>query len=97
MESIHARNFKFATTKSLWKNVYHQKVCDIRIANIREFNYKLINNIIPSGYWLSKWKRDISEKCAICNQLETTQHMLFDCVRALGVCGTGCLLHLIVI
>ena len=30
---------------------------------------------------LSKWKRDISEKCEVCGITETTQHMFYTCNR----------------
>ena len=48
---------------------------------LKEFNYKLLNIILPCGYWLNKWKKSIGEKCEFCNETETIQHMLYSCPR----------------
>ena len=81
MESIHARNFKFENTKSAWQNIYKQKICDINIVRIKEFNFKLINNILPCGKILNKWQTNVSAKCEYCSQIETIQHMIYECER----------------
>ena len=81
METIYSREFKFENVKSIWKNVYSQKVKLIKIIKISEFNFKLLHNIVPCGKVISKWQHDISSRCEVCNEIETAQHMLYNCTR----------------
>ena len=60
---------------------YKQKIVDIKIVKLKEFNFKLLHNIVPCGKTVSKWNKNISEWCAICGECETTKHMLFECKR----------------
>ena len=81
METIYSREFKFENVKSIWKNVYSQKVKWMKIIKISEFNFKLLHNIVPCGKVISKWQQDISSRCEICKEIETVQHMLYNCNR----------------
>ena len=81
MESIYSREFGIHNTREIWKNVYRQKLKEIKEVKLKEFNFKLLHNIVPCGKILSKWKANILEKCDACNEIETTKHMLFDCLR----------------
>ena len=80
MESIYSNEFSFDNNFTIWNNIYDQKIEEIPIPKISEFNYKIMHNIVPCGMYLSKWK-NISAKCDVCNEFETTKHMLYDCVR----------------
>ena len=51
------------------------------IKKFAEFNFKLLHNIVPSGYILSKWNNSVCMKCAFCDDIETTEHMLYSCKR----------------
>jgi hypothetical protein len=55
------------------------KVWQISIKKIAEFNYKLLHRIITCRHTVSKWKRDITPNCIYCDHIETVKHMLFDC------------------
>ena len=81
MESIYSREFNFQNQTALWQSIYKQKLCDLKIKNLEEFNYKLLNNIVPCGYVINKWKANIPKYCDVCGELETTKHMLYDCDR----------------
>ena len=48
---------------------------------LAEFNFKILHNIVPSGYVISKWEKSVSPKCLFCGINETTEHMLFSCER----------------
>ena len=85
MESIYANNFGFENNKQLWQNIYKQKLNDICLPKIREFNLKLLHNILPCGYILNKWKENVNSYCSVCNSIETVQHMLFDCERIIEI------------
>ena len=80
MEPVYANHFNFDNRKSIWENIYKQQIIDIEIPKLREFNYKLIHNIVPCGQTLAKWK-NIDSTCQFCRELESIKHMLFDCPR----------------
>ena len=69
MQSIYSREFNFQNQATLWKSIYKQKICDLKIINLEEFNYKLLNNIVPCGYVINKWKANISKYCDVCGEL----------------------------
>ena len=81
METIYSRNFRFANNKYTWETIYQQKLADIDIIKVKEFNFKILQNILPCGKVLSKWKTSISSKCSHCSELETVSHMLYECTR----------------
>jgi hypothetical protein len=37
---------------------------------------------VPCGKSLAKWNKSINEQCLFCNQLETTEHLIYDCERS---------------
>ena len=39
----------------------------------------MLHNILPCGKVLAKWKNNCTEKCLDCDEIETTEHMLFGC------------------
>ena len=53
----------------------------LKVPKLCEFNYKILHNILPCGKILSKWQKDISNKCQVCNKLESAKHMLYECQR----------------
>ena len=80
-ESITAKTLKFDGGDKIWNSIYDQKICKAKISKLKEFNYKLLQNIVPNGRILSKWIRNISDKCEVCGDTETTKHMVYDCPR----------------
>ena len=81
MESIWSRVFKFNNSKFVWNKIYQQKIIELDIAKVSEFNFKVLHNILPCGKVLSKWLKNCTENCLDCGQIETTEHMLFGCQR----------------
>ena len=78
MESIYSRRFNIHGS-SIWQNIYSQKVKCILIPKLAEFNFKILHNILPNGYILNKWNSKVSRFCELCNEIETTEHMLYEC------------------
>ena len=64
-----------------WKQIYKRKIANVVCKRLSEFNYKLIHNLIYTGYIPSKWKVSISNKCVVCGETDTVKHPLFDCKR----------------
>ncbi len=64
-----------------WSTIYKSKIWDINDRKLAEFNYKVICNIIYTRSKLSKWNKQLSDKCVFCEQIQDTKHLLFDCPR----------------
>ena len=79
MESVHARMFNFNNSKNTWYSIYTQKIKTMKIPKVKEFNYKIISNIVACGNIISKWNCHVSKYCTLCNDIETTCHLLFEC------------------
>ena len=77
-QSILARDFDI--TGSIWQTIYDNKVKHILDRDIAEFNYKILNNLICTNYYLSKWKVGQTKYCKICtNEVEYTKHLIYNC------------------
>lgn len=85
METVYSAEFKFENHRHVWNNIYMQKIIDIRLPKVREFDYKILHNIVASGYMLYKWKKIDDDKCQYCQNIETMKHMLYECPRILEI------------
>ena len=73
--------FNFENSIKIWNSIYCQKMVCLDDNKLEEFNFKLLHNILPCGYILSKWNINVSDLCEVCNEVETARHMLYDCAR----------------
>ena len=64
-----------------WKNIYLRKIKNIPCKKISEFNYKILHNLLVTGYILSKWNKNIPPECLSCGAIDTPEHLLFQCNR----------------
>ena len=62
-----------------WKVVYKQKVKSVKYVKLAEFNYKVLNNIVPCGKIVSHWDESISKYCCRCNVVQDCKHLLYTC------------------
>ena len=85
MEDFYSNEFKIENRQATWKNIYLQKLINIRIGKLRDFNFKVLHGILPCGYLLSKWHSEIRKSCNICGQIETIKHMLFECTTVKAI------------
>ena len=81
METIYSREFQFDNNVGVWNSIYSQKLMYVEAPKLAEFNFKIFHNIVPNGYVLSKWNKNVSSACSVCNSVETTKHMLYECQR----------------
>ena len=49
---------------------------------LSEHNYKIITNILPCGYIVSKWDKSVSDNCVLCKEKHDLVHLLFTCAFA---------------
>ncbi len=81
MELIWSRKFNFINDGSSWENIYKEKIVKEKYKKFAEFNFKLLHNILPCGNIVSKWNRNVNKLCAYCNDVETVEHIYYDCAR----------------
>ncbi len=63
-----------------WKTLYENKITDQFELKFAELNYKIYNNIIPTGKNLHKWKKISDSKCIYCGvENHDVKHLLFTC------------------
>lgn len=66
--------------KNLWSTIFKLPFKTVRETKIQSFQYKIINRIFPCNYYVSKFKKDISDKCEVCNDyVDTLEHYFFYC------------------
>ncbi len=85
MEHKWCNEFHIERYQSTWKDIYLRKIISNPIQKLREFNYKLINNIVICGKTVSLWNPNVSSLCEFCNEMNTVRHMLFECKRVQSV------------
>ena len=64
-----------------WKNVLQYKLKDIKQNKIRQFNFKLLHNILPFKINLCRWKLATDTACMFCDAEETFNHIMLHCVH----------------
>jgi hypothetical protein len=69
----------FKIERSQWENIYRCGISLIHEKVIAEFNYKLLNDLLNSNLSVSKWNKQMSPKCEICNCDDDIKHLLFEC------------------
>ena len=79
--SIYENKWKnaFKIEKSQWENIYNCKISLMHEKVIAEFNYKLLNGLLNCNLSVSKWNKQISPKCELCNCDDDIKHLLFKC------------------
>ena len=78
LETILGRPLAMLEIESMCQN----KIVKITEQKLREFNYKVIHNILPCGALLSKWCKDRPKDCDICSLKEDVHHLLWECQLA---------------
>ena len=68
---------KFNSTFN-WKNIY-SSLNSINDNRYKQFRYKLVNNIIPTGENLFRWKIKHNNNCTVCNTVDNLEHFFLTC------------------
>ncbi len=64
-------------------NAFKKQLCSRIEIKLKEFNYKVMYNILPCNANLQKWRIKNSDVCDLCEDKHTIEHLLFECHRAL--------------
>ncbi len=78
MESEWEKAFEYQIN---WNSVYQNQVWQIKERKLGEFNYKLLCNILYTKDRISKFNKEVDNKCKFCNQIQNVKHLLYDCPR----------------
>ena len=77
----HAWERDFGIPQSAWPSIYMHRVWKLVDRKLSEFNYKILCNILSNRALVSKWNKDMDNKCPFCDEIQNTKHMLFNCPR----------------
>ena len=61
------------------RNCYKVKLLLEKEIKLREFNFKLLNGILPCNVNLVRWKIKTDCACDVCGERQSIQHLLYDC------------------
>ena len=78
-------NLECLEFQDTWHRIYNIKVRKMPVKKLAEFNYKILSGILPCGFTLSKWKKDIPSNCIVCHVKEDLKHMLYDCKKVCDI------------
>ena len=76
-----------------WNPVLQFKMKSIKHNKIRQFNFKLIQNILPFKVNLYRWRIETDTLCMFCEEEETVKHIMLQCSCVLNFWTKVC--HLI--
>ena len=61
------------------KTLFAQKVVNETEIKLKEYNFKLLHDILPCNMNLYKWKIRHDTSCDICQSPQTIKHLLLEC------------------
>ena len=80
MQNVWEKIFTTNDTSDIdWPIAFTKKVKNIPDKKIAEFNYKILNNLLPCNKNLFQWKLKKDPLCMYCNEIQDIRHLLFDC------------------
>ena len=69
----------FYSENIIWSKVYQCKCINMPVTKLAEYNFKLLNKILPTSDMVAKWNLNVSHLCHTCNEVDNLEHMLFKC------------------
>ena len=64
------------------KLAFQKQLCSNIEIKLKEFNFKVMHNILPCNVNLHNWKIIDDPTCDLCTEEQTVTHLLFSCSRA---------------
>ena len=61
-------------------SVFYSKISCEKENKLKEFNYKLLYGILPCNSNLKRWNIINCDKCDVCDDTQTIEHLIFDCI-----------------
>ena len=66
-------------TEIHWKTVFHRNIVTIKENKLKEFNFKILYNLLPVKRNLFLWKLRPNDLCEVCNCVEDLHHAFITC------------------
>lgn len=70
---------QFDNSNEMQSFAFTAKVSNEKEIKLKEFNFKVLHGILPCNFNLKRWRIKVSNKCDICDNDQTIQHLLFEC------------------
>ena len=61
-----------------WKNVFIRSIVKVKENKLKEFNFKILYNLIPTKINLFLWKLRNDDICEVCKTVEDLQHTFIE-------------------
>ena len=61
------------------KTMFYNKVCKEKEIKLKEYNFKMLHGILPCNRNLKRWKIKESDKCDLCSNTQSIEHLLYQC------------------
>ena len=72
----------------LKRSAFDLKLKQVKEIKIKEFNYKVLQNILACNNLVSKWDQSKSSNCEVCGLKDDIHHLIFKCDLAQSVWNT---------
>ena len=59
---------------------FSTKVVQEKEIKLKEFNFKLLHNILPCNKNPAKWRIKPNDRSDVCGQSQTVKHLLYSCI-----------------
>ena len=79
MEITWSDIFDIPNHTTYFKNVYKQKILNVKYKKLAEFNFKILHNCLPCGKLVSLWNKNVKKHCTRCKTIQDTKHLLYEC------------------
>ena len=77
-----ARYLDTDTENINWQDIFSFVKLNTVDTKSKEFQFMFLHDILPTKYWLYKWKIEDDDRCTFCNShTETLSHLFWDCVH----------------
>ncbi len=70
-----------------WKHISLRNIWKIKDRKLAEFRYKILCNILSNRNLVSKWNRNMSNRCPVCHETQNMKHLIYECPRILNIWG----------
>jgi len=60
-------------------HAFNEKLCKEKELKLREFNFKVMYNILSCNENLYRWKKRENPECDVCSLTQGIKHLLFEC------------------
>ena len=72
---------KFANDNFDWSKIWKTSVNNVKEPRLKTLNWKIISNIYPTKVFLEKIKKESTNICEMCDEIDFLEHFFFSCKK----------------